>query len=138
MKRILTILLISCFTTFAANAQDDKGAEIEKLKIAFLSKQLDLTVEEAQKFWPVFNSYEKEWKQLLKDNRDNGSDELKLQEARLNLTKKYKPEFLKVISEEKFNRLLKAQNRWHEMLREELQRRKEERQNRPGARRFGN
>jgi hypothetical protein len=39
--------------------------------------------------------------------------------------KRYKPEFLKAISEDKFNRLLQAERTWSDMLRKELQRRRE-------------
>ena len=37
------------------------------MKIAYISKELDLTTQESQKFWPVYNKYE----QMLKDARQS-------------------------------------------------------------------
>jgi hypothetical protein len=41
------------------NAQGDgsKRENIESMKIAYLTKKLNLTPDEAQKFWPVFNQF---------------------------------------------------------------------------------
>lgn len=38
--------------------QDEKRKErIERLKRAYISEKLDLTVEEAEKFWPIYNDF---------------------------------------------------------------------------------
>ncbi|HVK49362.1 MAG TPA: hypothetical protein VM488_15990, partial [Pseudobacter sp.] len=61
MKHIFTILAAFFVITFSANAQEERktqrepGAKIEALKIAFFTRKLDLSTEEAQKFWPVYN-----------------------------------------------------------------------------------
>ena len=65
MKTIFT--LVAFFFVFAQTsvAQEGQGNEkIEQLKIAFITKHLKLTTEEAQKFWPVYNQYEAEKKQV--------------------------------------------------------------------------
>mgnify|MGYP003572295253 CR=1 FL=1 len=36
-----------------------KKEKIERLKIAFITKELDLSVEDSEKFWPVYNEMEK-------------------------------------------------------------------------------
>jgi hypothetical protein len=38
----------------------ERREQIESMKIAFLTKRLDLTPEEAKKFWPVYNQYSEE------------------------------------------------------------------------------
>ena len=44
-------------------------------KIAFITKQLYLTPKEAQKFWPVYNQFSNERKQLHHQHKKNRSDE---------------------------------------------------------------
>ncbi len=103
------------------NAQD-----IETLKIAFISKQLDLTPDEAQKFWPVYNQYSKELKQMRQQfNASPEKDELKWQEDQLNLRKKYHPRFLECIPQQKFDKLLRVDAAWKEKLRQEIIRRQQ-------------
>jgi len=38
----------------------ERREKIKAQKVAFITKKLDLTSEEAQVFWPVYNEYEKE------------------------------------------------------------------------------
>ncbi|GAB4137933.1 MAG: hypothetical protein Fur0041_12790 [Bacteroidia bacterium] len=59
-------MLLSTVCTFPLFAQDGKekgptpsGAErVQSLKVAFITKYLSLTPEEAQLFWPVYNEYQ--------------------------------------------------------------------------------
>jgi hypothetical protein len=59
----------------------------------------------------------------VRDHREKSGSELELEEKILNLHKKYKPDFLKVISEEKFDRLMAAERSWRELLQKEMRRR---------------
>src|SRR5690606_29094123 len=85
-----------------------KQQEIEALKVAFITKELELSAEEAQKFWPVFNEYAKEKKALIKENKD---DALERDEKVLNLRKKYKDPFTKIIGAERVKKLYNAEGR---------------------------
>ena len=61
MKKIL-ILLPVFFIFLSINAQKAKEFDIEKIKsqkVAFLTEKMDLTVKEAQVFWPVYNECQK-------------------------------------------------------------------------------
>lgn len=58
MKRALFLFLI-LFTTLTF-AQEDKYAQIKAMKTAYITEKLDLSPTEAEKFWPVYNSYRKE------------------------------------------------------------------------------
>jgi hypothetical protein len=40
---------------------------LESAKIGFLTQKLDLSPREAEKFWPVYNQYQKELKALAKE-----------------------------------------------------------------------
>lgn len=69
MKKYIALFLLSIgFIT--AYAQDDSRHEkIEQLRVAFISEQLKLTVEEGQKFWPLYNTHHSERKELEKGSR---------------------------------------------------------------------
>jgi Spy/CpxP family protein refolding chaperone len=60
IKKIIPILLL--LTSFSFYAQTggikDKKDQIKALKAAFLTTELDLTTREAQKFWPIYNTYD--------------------------------------------------------------------------------
>lgn len=64
---LLTLALSSVFNTM--NAQEDRKEQIERLRVAFISEELDLSAEEAQAFWPVFNIFRDQRKELEKDIR---------------------------------------------------------------------
>ena len=63
MKSIITLLAITLFSLLSLQAQEGND-KIESLKIAYITKRLQLTPEESQKFWPVYNQYEAEKKQI--------------------------------------------------------------------------
>lgn len=134
MKRFWVILAIILVPFYYGSAQPtaNDGDGLEAIKIAFISKQMNLTPEEAQKFWPVYNQYIADFKKMRKENT---GDELEWREKSLNLIKKYKPEFLKCVSQDKFNKLLKSEGDWRQIVKDEINRRRQQRQllkRRPG------
>ncbi|MFT4679439.1 MAG: Spy/CpxP family protein refolding chaperone [Flavobacteriales bacterium] len=56
---ILLVVLIIHLSAFAQKPRMD-GDKIKQLRIAFISEELELTTEEGQAFWPIFNDYEKQ------------------------------------------------------------------------------
>lgn len=65
MKKLMTICLLAAIS-LGAFAQKKECPKHEKMqekfqaeKVAFLTNEMDLTVEEAQVFWPVYNEYSK-------------------------------------------------------------------------------
>lgn len=136
MKQAIYILSISIFllSQVAATAQRSEGSKerwkkYQTEKIAFLTANLELSPEEAQKFWPIYNQMDKErWavqkmrremEQELRDSEETLSDK----EA-LELTKKYagskqkeadvhlnyNEKFLKILTPKKVLKLYKAEN----------------------------
>jgi Spy/CpxP family protein refolding chaperone len=74
MKKIMLYITISLFCSLSVMAQGEKegreGREkIRTLKIAYITEQLNLTANEAQKFWPVYNAYDKEQNTLRSSYR---------------------------------------------------------------------
>jgi hypothetical protein len=106
---------------------------VEALKVAFITRHLNLTSEEAQKFWPAYNAYFEDLKKVRKDNKE---DVLAFEEAALNIKKKYKNDFKKALgSDERVNKALTADRAFMGMIREELQNRKG---GKPGSKKKGN
>ncbi len=101
IKKILTVgwFLLVAHIGFA---QD--GGRLEAYKIAFLTKKLNLSSEEAQKFWPVYNKYIDEIRQVRRENR---KDEIELEEKIVNVRKKYKSEFGQALSADRVNQFFK-------------------------------
>lgn len=55
-KQLITVLLLLCSITFYS--QETKKEKIKTLKIASITKDLNLSSSEAEKFWPVYNSFD--------------------------------------------------------------------------------
>ncbi len=118
MKKIYLILSFVCIAGFA-NAQDaqpdlpeKRQQDIEALKVAFISKELNLTPDEAQKFWPVYNQYTHELRSAVKDNENV----LDRDEKVLNLRKRYKDQFSKVLGDQRMNRMYGAEGNFRQLL----------------------
>ena len=132
MKKLFSVLVIFCWLALPAQSQDGpKRPTLEAYKTAFITQRLNFTPEEAQRFWPIYNSYIAEVRQANATYRRDG-DELKHEEARLNIKKKYSVEFLKAISPGKINDFFKAEIDFDTFVRKEIQRRQMQRYpNRP-------
>jgi hypothetical protein len=68
MKHLLTILFLIC-TLSLFSQQNNLGQEtdvsrIEALKIAYITKKLNLSPDEAQRFWPIYNNYANEMREV--------------------------------------------------------------------------
>ena len=59
MKRILLITLFILMTSMQVFAQNERGGRFKALKTAFITNALDLSSKEAEKFWPIYNEYDK-------------------------------------------------------------------------------
>jgi Spy/CpxP family protein refolding chaperone len=60
IKTILPVLLFFVSFTFFAQGErmKEKKEQIKALKVAFFTTELNLTTNEAERFWPVYNTYE--------------------------------------------------------------------------------
>lgn len=122
MKRVLLIGLCLLSLHFFSLAQN--GNKLESYKIAFITRKLNFTTDEAQKFWPVYNKYVAEIAETRKGKA--GMDEISFEEKLVGVRKKYKTEFTKVTSEEKANQFFQAEKEFNNTLRKELQERIED------------
>ncbi|MFM2225879.1 MAG: hypothetical protein RJA07_2081 [Bacteroidota bacterium] len=105
--------------------------KIEAEKVAFITKKMDLTPQESQIFWPVYNQFRKELEATRQDKKDLLHDAKKnydkmtdaeiekaiiesfqMEQHELDLKKKYYTEFKKVISGRKIIKLYRAERQW--------------------------
>ena len=124
------MILAFGFGTYAQNLRQGGGRPetVEAIKIAYFTRKLNLTPEEAQKFWPVYNQYADELKQLRQQNRD--LDEVDMEEKVVNLRKKYKDDFAKVLPGDRANQFYRVDKEFTMFLRNEMHERNELRQKR--------
>ena len=54
----LVLTFIIATTTIAQEDKESKREKIKALKVAFITERLELTPDEAQTFWPVYNVYD--------------------------------------------------------------------------------
>ena len=122
MKNILLIGTL-ILAGLIASGQDgsSKREKVQALKIAFITQKLELTSEEAQKFWPVYNRYDAAIKQTIMDNR--GGDAIDKEEQILIIRKKYRTEFTKVLGQPKTNKFFNTEKEFRGVLMRNLKNR---------------
>lgn len=129
------ILFLNMSTELIAQERREHYQRIEAIKVAFITKKLDLTTEEAQKFWPVYNNYQKELMVMMRKRREDRQKtdidpnekinaDLTYESRMLDLKKKYKKLYLKVIPAEKVLLLYQAEREFREHLIKQLKHRK--------------
>jgi len=70
-KSIITLfILFLSVASFSQNDRQEKEDKIKALKIAYLTENLDLSTTEAQKFWPIYNTYEEQQQSVRSDYHD--------------------------------------------------------------------
>jgi len=148
MKKLtmMTILMLGFYSAnlFAQapqqpiQSQSDKGEKIEALRIAFISQQLNLTPQEAQKFWPVYNQFNGDMKTLRQNfkmdanGQLNAEQQLDMEQKKLDLKKKYKGQFEGALGKEKVNQLYNLERQFHEKLKELREQRQQQKGNMQG------
>ena len=142
MKKLILIvsLLILGISTQAQRPEGGpKGDRIKTIKIGMITQELKLTESQAEKFWPIYNAYSDDRNEIFRDIRQlsrnnqslNNNEALKrqdeildLRQEEINLTKKYRDSFLKVISPQQYGKLMETERKFNQMLLEKLKERK--------------
>ncbi len=119
--------------------KQEKNDNIESMKIAFLTTKLDLTPDEAQKFWPVYNQYSDKLQELRKKRRQDEREakknfedltdkeveqaienDLAFRQKELDLQKEYNVKFKAVLPIKKVSRLYNAEEQFKKVLIDKL------------------
>lgn len=129
MKKILLIITLTLFTGYVSQAQqDDDNDRIRDKMREFIQKRLNLSRNEADRFAPVFVRYFREWRQTLKENRDDG---LIRQQKIVDLRIRYRNEFRDIVGEKRSNEVFKRQDEFvqgiQKMREEQIKARRDER-----------
>ncbi len=144
----ILMTIFTCSVTMLAQPRggrmQEKKENIEAMKIAFITQKLDLTPEEAQKFWPVYNQYSDKIQELRKKRRQDDKDakhnlddlsdkeieqvidqDLSNRQKELDLQKEYKVKFKSVLTMKKVAKLYAAEEQFKLVLLEKLKDRKQ-------------
>lgn len=138
MKKIIMIVLVALGThAFAQPLQnpetDNRGERIEALRIAFISQQLNLTPQEAERFWPVYNQFHNDLKTLRQNfkfdvkGQLSAEEQLDFEQKKLDLKKKYKGQFEGALGKDKVNQLYNLEQKFHDKLKELREQRQQQR-----------
>ena len=117
-KTILIATAVFCIN-FSGFAQND----VEKVKVPFMTKGLDLDKKEAEKFWPVYNKHQKRLKEnhSKKQKSDISADEkMKLEEEQLKIKKEKLKDLKTVLPNEKVSKYYKLEEDFKKELLKKL------------------
>lgn len=144
MKKLIILsgLLLSTLILPAQQPNDKKFERIEALRVQFISNALNLSVEEAKVFWPLYNEFKAEEKKIQGDRFDDGpkegpgkkqlekmsdqevdqlvKQELKRQRSLIDLREKYYVKFKEILPVKKAAMLFKAEHDFNRRLLREL------------------
>ena len=141
MKKKLILYVFAMATFVLSFAQPRSGGmranRLEALKIAFMTKYINLSADEAQKFWPIYNVFDdnqselrhEKMRAILNRFRPGNVDKLsekeasvllvqieKIEEDLFNLRKKFIKDLQNVISAKKIIKLKKAEEDFNREL----------------------
>ena len=88
MKKLLLILtIVVTISLLGLNAQNQNPDKFSTYKIGFFTKKMNLTSQEAEKFWPVYNDYQKQKNLIQREKimliRDFNQNESVLDDSQL-------------------------------------------------------
>ncbi len=101
--------------------------KIETIKSDYLSENMHLTAEEADKFWPVYNQYQRELSTVMHQKRQNMlnsqknaqdivNDNFGYDSKILSIKKHYNDEFGKILPSDKLAQFYKSQTMFNEEM----------------------
>ena len=82
-KGLILLLIMVMIPVLKTTAQNPKLERLNAYKIAFFTRRLNFTSQEAEKFWPVYNEYQKQ-KNLIQVERNSIIRNFNLNENNLN------------------------------------------------------
>jgi hypothetical protein len=101
--------------------------KVQVIKENFLDQKLQLTSDEAARFWPLYRKYQDEMIEVRRLKRINNSDaqangreqvkkDLEYDSRLVEIKRRYNDEFLKVLPPEKLSRLYKSEREFNDEL----------------------
>ncbi|MCW3462909.1 hypothetical protein [Chitinophaga nivalis] len=133
-------MLVLCTASRTSSAQqqtvaaDEAKEKIKAIQIKYLAQKLDLTAEEAQKFWPVYDNYTREVELLIAERhqrkqqekisgpdadniaRTNMDKELDYEKKMLDIRSRYTSEFQRVLPGRKAGMVFKSEREFRSIM----------------------
>lgn len=120
MKQIFTFLLLvaACTAGYTQDQPDPKAEEkIQAMEVGYISQKLSLSTEEAQKFWPIYNDYKKDVREVMKNYRNNpDADILEKDKKIIDIKLRYRDRFAGVIGQPRVRTFFKAEGDFRRAL----------------------
>lgn len=132
----LVLLLTALPSLRAQDNSADAEARIENARIAYITRELALTPEQGQRFWPIYNEYSTKRRELRKSHdelrrsasltmteeqaRDNLKKIVAISKSELNMTEDYFAKFQKVVSARQVAQLYKAEREFGRVIMREM------------------
>jgi len=142
----ISIIMLSQMMVYAQRTEERSAQKMERMqaqKVAFFTNKLNLTVQEAEVFWPVYNEYNDKRQALKKSNSWKGQtqeltddeanklldDILDLKEKDFAIQKEYLYKFKEVLPSQKVVRLYKLERRFKDEIIRNIEDRLKQRRN---------
>jgi hypothetical protein len=101
--------------------------KIQSIKMDYLSDNMHLTSDEADRFWPVYNQYQRELSLVMHQKRQNMlnsnknpqdivNDNLDYDSKILNIKKHYKDEFARILPSDKLAQFYKSERSFNDEM----------------------
>lgn len=145
---VLIILFHSSAQELPPPPDDQTQKRMDAARAAFLTERLDLSTDQAQRFWPVYNEFNKKRHELRrtfmearrKQSNPSTPEEqrklldlgINLRQQELDLEKSYTNRFLQVISAEQVLQLNVAERDFQQMVARHLRERRTDKPGKPG------
>ena len=147
-KGLLILTVVLTIPLIRLTAQNPNLEKFSTYKIGFFTKKMNLTSEEAEKFWPVYNDYQKQKNLILREKallmRDFNQNESLLDDSQLtemgeklikyisdesSLAVTFHKKLKELLSPAKVIRYYQAENQYKIQLLNELQQNRQQRGN---------
>jgi hypothetical protein len=138
-KVVIGLIILAVFPLLQLTAQNPNLEKLNSYKIAFFTRKLSLTSQEAEKFWPVYNEFQdkrnaiqierqklnrninqNELNMSEKEMIDAGDKQIALQVQEASLAQEYHKKFREILAPVKIIRLYQAENQYRLLLLNEL------------------
>jgi hypothetical protein len=148
-RRVIFYSLLLMICSLQVAAQNPNRERLNSYKIAFFTKRLNLTPQEAERFWPVYNEYQDEKSKIqfqrAELNRNFNQNELNMSDKEMSeagdllvslevkeseLSVAFHKKIKTILSPVKVLRLYQAENQYRLLLLNELRDRNQLRNNR--------
>jgi len=127
MKKFTFTCLILSFITLYLGAQNlvdqNRFKQIEAAKIAYVTKELALSPADAERFFPLYNQYQRELRELIhqrKTKTGKKRGELEYDSEVLALKLRYRDAFIPIINAQRTARFFETEREFREQLLKEL------------------